>query len=211
MAKRSVFIPVLLGLGALLFLSGGLNDLQAQGKKFIQKGDAFPEIALKTPSQPKDRTYLGISGGDQFKVKDLKAEVILVEIFDVYCLPCQKQAPLYKQLFGMIQSNPAARDKIKMIGIAVGNDASEIKKFQDHFQVPYPIISDPKFILHAAVGGPPAPFSVIVRGDPGGKSALVADAHLGFNKDIEGLFKQLLSLARSVSPTPSPQSKKPMP
>jgi peroxiredoxin len=205
MAKRTVFIPVLLGLGALLFFSGGLNDLQAQGKKFIQKGDPFPEIALKTPSQAKDRTYLGISGGDQFKIKDLKAEVILVEIFDVYCLPCQKQAPLYKQLFGLIQSNPAARDQIKMIGIATGNDEAEIKKFQDHFQVPYPIISDPKFILHEAVGGPPAPFSVIVRRDPGGKSALVADTHLGLNNDMPGLFKQLQSLVRSA---PSAQPKK---
>ena len=208
MSKRSVLIPVLLGLGALLFFSGGLNDLQAQGKKFIQKGDAFPEVAFKTPSQAKDRTYLGISGGDQFKVNDLKAEVILVEIFDVYCLPCQKQAPLYKQLFGLIQSNPAARDQIKMIGVAVGNDAAEIKKFQDHFQIPYPIVSDPKLILHEAVGGPPAPFSVIVRRDPGGKSALVADTHLGLNNDMPGLFKQLQSLVRSGPPAPSPQPKK---
>ena len=100
MAKRSVLIPVLWGLGMLFLLSGGPTDLQAQGKKFIQKGEAFPEVALKTPSQAKDRTYLGVSGGAQFKVNDLKAEVILVEIFDVYCLPCQKQAPLYKQLFG---------------------------------------------------------------------------------------------------------------
>ena len=196
-------MSVMLGLGALLFLSGGLDDLQAQGKKFIQKGDAFPEIALKSPS--KDRTYLGISGGDQFKVKDLKAEVILVEVFDVYCLPCQKQAPLYKQLYGMIQSNPVARDQIKMIGIAVGNDESEIKTFRDHFQVPYPIISDPKYALHEAIGGPPAPFSIIVKRDPGGKSALVADTHLGFNNDMQGLFKQLQSLVR---PVPSPQPKK---
>jgi peroxiredoxin len=208
LSKRSVLIPVLLGLGALLFFSGGLNDLQAQGKKFIQKGDAFPEVALKSPSQAKDRAYLGISAGDQFKVKDLKAEVILVEIFDVYCLPCQKQAPLYKKLFGMIQSNPAARDQIKMIGIAVGNDESEIKKFQEHFQIPYPIISDPKLILHEAVGGPPAPFAIIVRKEPGGKSALVADTHLGLNNDMPGLFKQMQSLVRSAAPAASPQPKK---
>jgi peroxiredoxin len=193
MFKKSLLIPVLLGLGMFLLLSGGLNDLQAQGKKFIQKGATFPEIALKAPA--KDKAYLGISGGD-FKVKDLKAEVILVEIFDVYCLPCQKQAPLYKQLFGLIQSNPATREKIKMIGIATGNEDAEIKKFQDHFQIPYPIISDPKFLLHEAVGGPPAPFSIIARRDPGGKSLLVADTHLGLNTDMQGLFKQLQSLVR---------------
>ncbi len=208
MAKRSVLNSVLLGLGMLFLLSGWPIDLCAQGKKPIKKGDAFPEVALKAPSQANDRTYLGISGGDQFRVKDLKAEVILVEIFDVYCLPCQKQAPLYKQLFGLIQSNPAARDRIKMIGIAVGNDESEIKKFRDHFQVPYPIVSDPKYLLHEAVGGPPAPFSVIARKEPGAKSALVADTHLGFNNDMPGLFKQLQSLVPSAPPASSPQPKK---
>jgi hypothetical protein len=196
MFKRNMLIPVLLSLGVLLF-SGVGNDLRAQGSKLIKKGEAFPDVALKTPSQAKDKAYLGISGGATFTIKDLKAEVILVEIFDVYCLPCQKQAPLYKQLFGMIQSNPAAREQIKMIGIAVGNDEAEIKKFQDHFQIPYPIIGDQKFVLHEAIGGPPAPFAIIVRKDPGGKSALVADTHLGLNTDMQGLFKKLQSLASS--------------
>jgi hypothetical protein len=205
MFKRNVLIPVLLSLGVLLF-SGVGNDLRAQGSKLIKKGEAFPDVALKTPSQAKDKAYLGISGGATFTIKDLKAEVILVEIFDVYCLPCQKQAPLYKQLFGMIQSNPAAREQIKMIGIAVGNDEAEIKKFQDHFQIPYPIIGDQKFVLHEAIGGPPAPFAIIVRKDPGGKSALVADTHLGLNTDMQGLFKKLQSLV-SAAPQP-PQTKK---
>ena len=85
MAKRFVLTPILLGLGLLFLLSGWPTGLQAQGKKTIKKGEIFPEVALKIPSQANDRTYLGISGGDLFKVKDLKAEVILVEVFDVYC------------------------------------------------------------------------------------------------------------------------------
>jgi hypothetical protein len=191
----------------LFLLSGWPTDLQAQGKKPIKKGDVFPEVALKTPSQANERTYLGISGGDSFKVKDLKAEIILVEVFDVYCLPCQKQAPLYKQLFGLIQSSPL-KDQIKMIGIAAGNDEAEIKTFRDHFQVPYPIVIDPKYALHEAIGGPPAPFSIIVRREAAGKPALVADTHLGFNNDMQGLFKQLQSLVRPTAPGPSPQPKK---
>jgi hypothetical protein len=95
-----------------------------------------------------------------------------------------------------------------MVAIATGNDEGEIKKFQDHYQVPYPIISDQKFMLHEAVGGPPAPFSIIVRKEPGGKTALVADTHLGFNNDMQGLFKQLQSLVRSAPPSPTPQPKK---
>jgi hypothetical protein len=203
MLKKSVLISVLLSIG-LFILSAGGADLRAQ-EKWIKKGAAFPEVALKTPPQAKDKAYLGISGGANFTIKDLKAEVVLVEIFDVYCLPCQKQVPLYKQLFGMIQANPAVRDQIKMIAIATGNDEGEIKKFQDHFQLPYPIISDPKFALHEAVGGPPAPFAIIVRKDPGGKSALVAETHLGLNTDMPGLFKKLQSQMSSATQPPQPK------
>ena len=64
MSKRFVFIPTLLGIGMLLFFSGWPTDLRAQEKRLIKGGDAFPETALKTPAQAKDRTYLGISGGD---------------------------------------------------------------------------------------------------------------------------------------------------
>jgi hypothetical protein len=195
MFKRSMLFAVL-WLGVILFSTGWLNDLRAQEKKLIRKGDAFPTVALKYPAQAQDRAYLGISGGDHFSIKDLKAEVILVEIFDVYCIPCQNQAPLFKQLFGMIQSDPVTRDKIKMLGIAVGDEEPEIKKFREHFQVPYAIVSDPDAVLHKAVGGPPAPFSIIVRRDAGGKSFQVTGTHLGFNKDMPGLFKELKSLLR---------------
>jgi hypothetical protein len=194
MFRRFFFIPILLAIGMLVFFSGWPAVVQAQEKTLIKGGEAFPEVALKTPAQAKDRTYLGVSGGDHFRIQDLKAKVILVEIMNVYCTACQNQAPLYNQLFALIQSNPDTRNQIKMIGIAAGNDDEEVKNFRDHFQVPYPIIPDPDYVLHAAVGGGPTPFSIIVRRDPKGKSALVADTHLGVNKDVRGLFQQMQSL-----------------
>jgi len=196
MPKRILFIPTLLGIGMLLFFSGWPTDLRAQERRLIKGGEAFPEVALKTPAKAKDRTYLGVSGGDHFRIQDLQAKVILVEILNVYCAACQKQAPLYNQLFALIQSNPAARKQIKMIGIAVGNDDEEVQMFRDHFQIPYPIITDPDYILHGAVGGGPTPFSIIVRRDPGTRSALVAGAHLGVNENIQGLFQQMKSLQK---------------
>jgi hypothetical protein len=196
MSRRFVFIPILLSIGMLLFFSGWPTALRAQEKTLIKGGEAFPETALKTPVQDQDRTYLGVSGGEHFRIKDLKAKVILVEMLNVYCAACQKQAPLYNRLFALIQSNPAARKQIKMIGIAVGNDDEEVRTFRDHFQIPYPIISDSQYLLHGAVGGGPTPFSIIVRTDPGTRSALVADAHLGVNENIQGLFRQMKSLTK---------------
>ncbi len=194
MSRRFVLIPILLAIGMLVFFSGWPTDLPAQEKRLIKGGEAFPEVSLKTPAQAKDRTYLGLSGGDHFRIQDLKAKIILVEILNVYCTACQNQAPLYNQLFALIRSKPDTRNQIKMIGIAAGNDDEEVKNFRDHFQVPYPIIPDPQYVLHAATGGGPTPFSIIVRRDPRAKSALVADAHLGVNENIQGLFQQMKSL-----------------
>ena len=103
MPKKFFFIPILLVIGMFVFFSGWPTDLPAQEKRLIKGGDAFPETDLKTPVQAKDRTYLGLSGGDHFKIQDLKAKVILVEILNVYCAACQKQAPLYNQLFALLQ------------------------------------------------------------------------------------------------------------
>jgi hypothetical protein len=196
MPKRSLLIPVLLSLGLLCFFPGWTTDLQAQEKTLIKGGDAFPEVTLKTPFQDRDRKYLGISGGERFRINDLQARIVLVEILDVYCAACQKQAPLYNQLYALIRSHPAARKQIKMIGIAVGNNDEEVDSFRTAFQVPYPIITDPAYILHAAVGGGSTPFSMIVRRDFRAKSGLVADTHLGVNEDILGLFRKLQTLAR---------------
>jgi hypothetical protein len=196
MTKRSVLIPVLLSLGLLFFSLGWTTELRAQEKTLIKGGDPFPKIALKTPTLAADKAYLGIPGGELFRIKDLKGRVVLVEILNVYCAACQKQAPLYNQLYGLIRSNPAFRNQIRMIGIAAGNDDEEVNSFRTAFQVPYPIIPDPDYILHAAVGGGPTPFSIIVRRDPKAKSALVADAHLGVNEDIQELLRKMQSLAR---------------
>ncbi len=195
MSRKFAFIPILLAIGMFLFFFGGPAELRAQEKTFIKGGDDFPATALKTPLKAKDRAYLGIPKGDRFTIQDIQAKVILVEILNVYCAACQKQAPSYNRLFDLIQSKAATRKQIKMIGIAVGNDDEEIKIFRDHFQIPYPIIPDTQYILHEAVGGSPTPFSIFVRRDPTAKPALVADTHLGVNEDIQGLLEKLKAVS----------------
>ena len=196
MKRRFAVYLLALTLGLHLFFSAWPADLQAQGKTLIKGGDDFPAVALKTPAAVGDRAYLGIAGGEQFTIRDIQARIILVEILNVYCVACQNQAPLYNRLYDLIQANPAARKQIKMIGIAVANDEEEVQTFRQHFKIPYPIVTDPEYRLHEAVGGGPTPFSIIVRRDPAARSALVAEAHLGVREDIPGLFRRMQSLSR---------------
>ena len=194
MLKRSTLIPILLGLGIAIGVFGLAAEPRAQENPLIKEGDPFPGVILKTPGDAKDRAYLEISGKENFAIKEIKAKVILVEIMNVYCASCQNLAPIYNKLFARIQSNPDTRKGIKMIGVAAGNNDQEVKIFRDHFQVPYPIIPDKKYIMHAAIGGSPTPFSIIVRREGKEKYVLVAGTHLGFDEHYEELFQKMKRL-----------------
>lgn len=49
-----------------------------------QKGGVLPEINLAVPKNPTHRNYLGLSGGGLFKIPQIKAEVVIIEIFSMY-------------------------------------------------------------------------------------------------------------------------------
>ncbi|MBI4764709.1 MAG: hypothetical protein HY787_08900 [Deltaproteobacteria bacterium] len=191
MSNRSLFLLILLGMA--LFISGLAPDLQAQ-QPLIQAGALFPEVKLKTPLSVKDRAYLGLSDPKEFAVKDIKAKVILVEIMNVYCVSCQNLAPIYNRLFTLIHSDPRTRNRIKIIGVSAGNNDQEVKIFRDHFRVPFPIIPDPRYVLHAAIGGSPTPFSIFVRRESRDQPVVVDATHLGYDENYTKLFGRLKSL-----------------
>jgi hypothetical protein len=191
MPNRSLFLWTLLGM--VLFFAGLAADLQAR-EPLIQGGALFPEVPLKTPSAVNDRTYLGLSDQKEFAVKDIRAKVILVEIMNVYCVSCQNQAPIYNQLFALIQSDPETRGQIKIISVSAGNNDEEVKIFRDHFHVPFPIVPDPEYVLHAAIGGSPTPFSIFVRRESKAEPVVVDATHLGYDENYTKLFGQLKSL-----------------
>lgn len=160
----------------------------------IKAGDPFPDIPLMAPENPKEAAYLGIPEGRRFLVKDVKADLVLVEIMNVYCASCWRQVPVYNELYTLIESNPETRGRIKMIGVAVGNKDWEVTYFRGKFEVPFPVFPDPEFVMHEAIGGSKTPFSIFVRQDPAGKESLVADTHLGVIGQKEELLAKMQSM-----------------
>ncbi len=49
-----------------------------------QKGGMLPEINLPVPKNPAHRAYLGLSEGKDFKIPQIKADVVIIEILNVY-------------------------------------------------------------------------------------------------------------------------------
>jgi len=68
---------------------------------------------------------------------DVDAEIIMIEIVGVYCPNCHVQMPLFNDLFQRIKRDPDLYGKIKLLAIAVGATANEIKYFTDEYRIAY--------------------------------------------------------------------------
>jgi thiol-disulfide isomerase/thioredoxin len=75
-------------------------------------------------SADKNCLGLGFVGFGSFKIPEIKANLVIVEIFSMYCPYCQREAPNVNQLYAKIEQNPALKGKIKIIGIGVDTTAS---------------------------------------------------------------------------------------
>ena len=67
-------------ISAFLLLFFIQTSLYASAKP-IKEGDPFPKIILPIPKDPAYQKYLGLSGTGTFQIKDIKAEVVLIQIF----------------------------------------------------------------------------------------------------------------------------------
>jgi peroxiredoxin len=127
------------------------------------EGDVFPEITLPVPKQASDKAYLGIPDNDEFKISQIKAPIIIIEIFSMYCPFCQKEAPLINNLYELIQSKPVIKDKIKIIGIGAGNTQFEVDFFRDQYTIPFPLLPDESFSVHKVIGEVRTPYFFVLE------------------------------------------------
>jgi len=192
MCKRTRFICV--AFCAVLFSLGRVANTLSEERSIIKEGDSFPEVRLIAPADRKDVAYLGIPERKHFTIKDIQADLVLVEILNVYCASCWKQVPIFNKLHAFIESTPETKGRIKMLGIGVGNKDWEVKHFREEFEVAFPVLPDPDFVMHEATGRSWAPLSIFVRQDPIGKPGLVAATHLGISDEHDKVFRLMKTL-----------------
>jgi len=124
------------------------------------KGGQLPEFSLTIPSEPVYRDYLGLSGSGTFKITDIGAKIVIIEIFSMYCPHCQREAPAVNKFYEEIENNPVAKGKMKLIGIGVGNSTFEVNFFREKFKVPFPLFDDKNYAIHDELGGVRTPFFI---------------------------------------------------
>lgn len=146
----------------LLFLTIGIYFLFA-GSLLSASDSLAPdvpasEIQLPAPKNPVDINYLGLKKGANFKVNQVNAKVVIVEIFSMYCPACQREAPEVNRLYSIIMRDPFFKDKIKLIGIGTGNSEFEVEVFKKKYNVPFPLIPDENFYIHKRIGEVRTPY-----------------------------------------------------
>ena len=127
------------------------------------KGETLPGIKLLIPKNPGERNYLGLSDRGSFQIPHVRAGVVIIEIFSLYCPHCQAFAPEVNILYRMIEQVPDFRDKIKMIGIGAGNSFVEAETFGKTYDVPFPLFPDEDFSIHKLLGEVRTPYFIVIK------------------------------------------------
>ena len=139
----------------------------------------LPAFELPMPEDARNRQYLGLDGSrETFRIGDLGAETVIVQIFSMYCPSCQREAPKVNELYLLIQNDPQLRGRVKMIGIGVGNSAFEVDYFRKSYAIAFPLFPDEDFAIHKLCGEVRTPYFIAVKTVPGGEP-VVFHTHLG--------------------------------
>ena len=150
---------------------------------------SFPNLSFQQVLSKEEHAYLEVPSGKPFTFQEIRGELILVEFLSVYCVNCQRQAPVLNGLYAAIDQDKTLRGKIKIIGIAAGNNSREVERFKKEYNIAYPLMSDLRFDAHTAVGSPRTPFSTWVRKERRG-TGIVVSTHLGLMDSQETALKE---------------------
>jgi len=150
---------------------------------------SFPNLSFEQVLSKEEQSYLEVPSNKSFRFQEIRGKLVLVEFLSVYCVNCQRQVPILNRLYFGIDNDRALRGKVKIIGIAAGNNLREVERFKKENNVAYPILSDVRFDAHAAVGSPRTPFSIWVRKEEKG-GGIVVSTHLGLMDSAEVALKE---------------------
>ncbi len=181
MKKLSVFWTILAGLLILpAFLAAEVTPPAEGGK--------LPDITLTVPTDAGYQKYLGIKGEGTFSLPQIKASVVIVEIFSMYCPHCQREAPSINDLYAKIQSSEKLKNKVKLVGIGVGNSPYEVEYFKKTYSIQFPLFSDAEFIVHKQLGEVRTPYFIGIKNHKDGSHTLFY-SKLGGIADNAGFLK----------------------
>ena len=122
---------------------------------------------LVAPQSQAERAYLGLSSDvSTFRLEDIRCEVLVVDCFDMYCHVCQTGARHINELYGLAQARGLG-ERVKFIGLGIGDTAFEVATYKDKFKVPFPLFPDRRTLIARTLGEVKLPNLLVLRNRSG--------------------------------------------
>jgi len=105
-------------------LTGLLPDLE--GKLSLkQKPPTPPPPTIKTNLEPAPDVEFQTLAGQPFRLKELKGQVVLLNFWATYCIPCREEIPALNQLQSELQAQG-----LKIVGASLDDSAEDVNTYQ---------------------------------------------------------------------------------
>jgi thiol-disulfide isomerase/thioredoxin len=150
----------------------------------------FPNLTFENSLSTGEKAYLGIKKKSTFSLNDINSLFILVDLTNTYCVSCKKNIKIFNEVYKKTRADKKIKEKIKVIGIAIGNNQREVEHFKNEHAIQYPIVIDPEFTVHKALGEPRVPYTMFIRRDAEGKE-IIFKIHKGIFESADKLVDEL--------------------
>jgi thiol-disulfide isomerase/thioredoxin len=173
-----------LGLLGVMVLLMSVAALPALG--YVEAGNKMGDLEFSAPLSPEDATYLGVPADKPFKLSQVGAPYVLVEVFATGCSHCYTHAPHMNKLFDLINKDPQTAGKVKVLGLASGDTRDNCLAWKKQCKVPFALVadSDSKTVGKLNIMGTPTTILLNKSGD-------VLYAKPGAFPDPEAFLKDL--------------------
>jgi thiol-disulfide isomerase/thioredoxin len=183
MVKKSSFAF----LSFVLLLS--LAALPAFG--YVAAGNKLGDLEFGAPLTAEDAAYLGVPADKPFKLSQLGAPFLLVEVFATGCSHCYMHAPQMNKFFELVNKDPQASKKLKILGLAAGDTKDNCVAWKKQCKVPFAMVADPdrKVTDKLNIMGTPTTILLNKNGDVLHAKAGAFESPEAFLKELIGLMK----------------------
>jgi len=160
-------------------------------------GKPFPKMQFAAPDSADARAYLGLPDGVKtFSFDDIQAEVLILEIVDMYCHVCHKVAKDANTMHADIAARGLS-DRVKMAALAVKCSEFEANVFKEETGTVFPVLPDPDASRRMLLGRVGTPSFYVIDLTAGDHRILTVTSG-AFREGPRGFLKLVLRAAPSL-------------
>jgi thiol-disulfide isomerase/thioredoxin len=155
------------------------------------RNSTFPDFSFQNTLTKEENRYLGSSQKHMLSFRKIRGDIFIIEVFSTYCMACPKNVPVLNAVYSAVTNNTDLKDKVKIVGIAVGNTENEIKAYRKSYGMHYPVLSDYHFTFLKVIGNPRVPYTIFIKRLPGGNKDVIFYTHQGVLDSPESILRAI--------------------